>query len=166
MRPDLILTDVIMSRMNGSEMTRRLRQLPDFAKTPIIASSASLSQVEMQDAIDAGCNSFFPKQIEFTGLLSELQRHLELQWIYETAPELGDPAIGVASSADLVIPSPEELSTLYQAAKDGFMSDVQQEANRLKQLNPQYMPFANKLLELSQRFDDEGILSLLEPYVS
>jgi signal transduction histidine kinase/ActR/RegA family two-component response regulator len=166
MRPDLILTDVIMSRMNGLEMTRRLRQLPDFAKTPIIASSASLSQVEMQDAIDAGCNSFFPKPIEFTGLLSELQRHLELQWIYETAPELGDPAIGVASSADLVIPSPEELSTLYQAAKDGFMSDVQQEANRLKQLNPQYMPFANKLLELSQRFDDEGILSLLEPYVS
>lgn len=164
MRPDLIMTDVMMSKMSGLEMTRRLRQLPDFAKTPIIASPASLSQVDMQEAIDAGCNSFFPKPIEFTGLLSELQRHLELHWIYENSPESQDPPIDVGSSADLVIPSPEELSTLYQAAKDGFMSDVQQEANRLKHLNPQYIPFANKLLELSQQFDDEGILSLLEPY--
>ncbi|WP_292698209.1 MULTISPECIES: hybrid sensor histidine kinase/response regulator [unclassified Nostoc] len=163
MRPDLIVTDIMMSKMNGLEMTRRLRQLPDFANTPIIASPASLSQVDMQQTMDAGCTSFFPKPIEFAGLLGELQRHLELQWIYETAPNTAEPSAVVDNVADWVMPAPEELAALYQAAQDGFMADIQQEANRLKQLNPQYAPFANKLLELSQQFDDEAILNLLQP---
>jgi PAS domain S-box-containing protein len=165
MRPDLIITDVIMSKMNGLEMTRRLRQLPDFAVTPIIASPASLSQVDMQEAINAGCSSFFPKPIEFTGLLGELQHHLELQWIYEALPQAEEVSAAVTSSAEWIVPSQQELTTLYQAAQDGFMSDIQQEANRLKQLNPLYVPFANKLLELSQRFDDEAILNLLTPHI-
>jgi signal transduction histidine kinase/CheY-like chemotaxis protein len=162
MRPDLIVTDIMMSKMNGLEMTRRLRQLPDFANTPIIASPASLSQVDMQQTMDAGCSSFFPKPIEFTALLAELQRHLELQWIYETAPNTAEPSAVVDNVADWVMPAPEELAALYQAAQDGFMADIQQEANRLKQLNPQYAPFANKLLDLSQQFDDEAILNLLQ----
>lgn len=165
MRPDLIITDVMMSQMNGLEMTRRLRQLPDFVRTPIIASPASLSQVDMQEALDAGCSSFFPKPIEFTGLLGELQRHLGLQWIYETAPQAEEVSAVVTSSVEWVVPSPQELTVLYQAAQDGFMSDIQQEAHRLKQLNPLYAPFANQLLELSQRFDDEAILNLLTPHI-
>jgi PAS domain S-box-containing protein len=164
MRPDLIITDVMMTKMTGLEMTRRLRQLPDFSHTPIIASPASLSQVDMKEAIDAGCNGFFPKPLEFTGLLGELQRHLELQWIYE-APEEPEPATIVATPTDWIVPAAEELATLYQAAKDGFISDLQQEATQLKQSNPQYAPFANKLLELSQKFDDEAILDLLRPHV-
>jgi PleD family two-component response regulator len=36
LRPDLIITDVMMSQMNGLEMTRRLRQVPNFSNTPII----------------------------------------------------------------------------------------------------------------------------------
>jgi signal transduction histidine kinase/FixJ family two-component response regulator len=163
-RPDLIITDVMMSKMTGLEMTRRLRQLPDFVQTPIIASPASLSQVNMREAMDAGCSSFFQKPIEFTGLLGELQRHLELQWIYET-PAAEVSAIDTASARDWVVPSPEELSALYLAAQDGFMADVQREANRLKQLDPQFAPFAQKLLELSQKFDDEAILDLLQPHV-
>ncbi|RUT08522.1 hypothetical protein DSM106972_016900 [Dulcicalothrix desertica PCC 7102] len=165
MRPDLIITDVIMSQMTGLEMTRRLRQLSDFVKTPIIASSASLSQVEMQEALDAGCNAFFPKPIEFTGLLSELQKYLELKWTYETTPEATATSTIVSDEAAYLVPPTEELTILYQAAQDGFMADIQQEANRLKQFNPQYTPFANKLLELSQKFDDEAILNLLKPYI-
>jgi hypothetical protein len=163
-RPDLIITDVMMSQMTGLEMTRRLRQLPDFHQTPIIASPASLSQVDLQEAIAAGCSGFFPKPIDFSGLLSELQRHLELQWIYEAPIEV-EAAQQVSPAMDWVVPPPEELMALYQAVQDGFMADVQQEAQRLKQLNPAYSLFANKLLELSQQFDDEALLDLLQSYV-
>ncbi|HLO51709.1 MAG TPA: ATP-binding protein [Kamptonema sp.] len=162
MRPDLIITDVMMSKMDGLEMTRRLRELPDFANMPIIASPASLSQVDMQDAIAAGCNSFFPKPIEFTGLLGELQRHLELQWVYETVSETDELSATVSDSLDWVMPPQEELAVIYRAAQEGFIAEIQQEANRLKQLNPQYATFANKILELSQMFDDEAILTLLK----
>ncbi|QIR37284.1 response regulator [Tolypothrix sp. PCC 7910] len=165
MRPDLIITDVMMSQMNGLEMTRRLRQLSDFATTPIIASPASLSQVDMQETMDAGCNSFFPKPIEFTGLLRELQQYLDLHWIYETPPQTDETSTEEDNPTDWLVPAPAELIALYQAAQDGFMADIQQEANRLKQINPQYAPFANKLLDLSQKFDDEGIIDLLQAHM-
>lgn len=163
MRPDLIITDVAMAVMDGLEMTRRLRKLPDFAQTPIIASPATLSQVDVQDSLDAGCNSFFPKPIEFTGLLAELQKHLKLQWIYETKPETTQSPVKGTDEVDLVMPPPEELTRLYAAAQGGFMNDVQQEAIRLKQLSPQYATFANKVMELNRQFDDEAILRLIEP---
>lgn len=57
-QPDLIITDVAMAVMDGLERTRRLRQLPDFATTPIIASPATLSQVDMQDSLDAVAIAF------------------------------------------------------------------------------------------------------------
>ncbi len=45
------------------------------------------------------------------------------------------------------------------------MTDIQQEANRLKQLAPEYIAFANRVLELSQKFDDKAILRLIEQRV-
>ncbi len=95
-------------------------------------------------------------------LLGELQRHLELQWIYETAPEMVELSATVSDSQAWVVPPREELAVIYRAAQDGFIADIQQEANRLKQLNPEYATFANKILELSQMFDDEAILNLLK----
>lgn len=167
MRPDLIITDVHMAVMDGLEMTRRLRQLPDFTNTPIIASPATLSQVDMQDSIDAGCTSFFPKPLDFNGLLAEIQCLLNLQWTYEALPADDPGSHGDAQdqTLELLFPPPEELSALYTAAQNGFMSDVQQEAQRIKALAPQYLPLANRILELSQQFDDEGIIRLLAPWV-
>ncbi len=166
MRPDLIITDVHMAVMDGLEMTRRLRQLPDFATTPIVASPATLSQVDIQESLDAGCNSFFPKPIEFMGLLAELQRHLELQWIYaETEPDVTQISNSNPDEVDLIFPPATELAALYAAAQGGFMSDIQQQADRLKQLAPEYTVFANRVLELSQQFDEEAILRLIEPQV-
>jgi len=163
-RPDLIITDVLMPVMDGLEMTRRLRQLPDFATVPIIASPASLSHVDRQESIDAGCDSFFPKPIEFEGLLGQLQRFLNITWVYETREVLArSPAL--LEPQELIAPPPAELRTLYEAAKGGFITEIQQEANRLKLLDTQYLPFANKLLELSQQFDDSAILNLVEQYI-
>ena len=162
-RPDSIVTDVHMAVMDGLEMTRRLRQIPDFATTPIIASPATRSQVDIQESLDAGCNSFFPKPIEFAGLLAELQRHLGLQWIYEqTEPDVIQITARTAREAKIVMPPAEELAALYLAAEGGFMSDIQQEADRLKQLAPEYIAFANRVLELSQHFDEEAIIRLIE----
>ena len=38
--PDLIILDVVMPEMTGLEVCRRLRELPDFALTPIIMLTA------------------------------------------------------------------------------------------------------------------------------
>lgn len=164
-RPDLILTDVRMAIMDGLELTRRLRQLPDFATTPIVASPATLSAVDRRASLEAGCNSFFPKPIELDRLLLEIQRLLQLQWIYEPEPAATPPLLNEADPVELIMPPAAELAVLYAAAQGGFMADVQREAHRLKQAEPTYTAFANRMLELSQRFDDEAILRLLAPWV-
>ncbi len=166
MRPDLIITDIHMAVMDGLEMTRQLRQMTDFAQTPIIASPATLSQVDMQDSVDAGCSSFFPKPLDLNGLLVEIKRLLNLEWILAQNPNAEVAEDDAPSqTAELAFPPPAELADLYTAVQGGFMSEVQQEANRLKKLAPKYIPLGNKILELSQQFDDEGILRLLKPWV-
>lgn len=61
-----------------------------------------------------------------------------------------------------VMPSASELEALCTAAKTGFMAEVIQEAERIKALDEQYVPLANKILELSHQFDDKAILKLIQ----
>ncbi|MBF2027961.1 MAG: response regulator [Oscillatoriales cyanobacterium C42_A2020_001] len=165
--PDLIITDVIMPELTGLEMTTQLRQHPEFAEIPIIASPASLSQVERHESFEAGCNSFFPKPIQFDALLLELAQFLELQWVYDTdQPSPAATAEPVqAEDNGFVIPPQEELIALYNAAQGGFIQDIQQEAMRIRELTPNYSEFANRILDLAHDFDDEAILQLVKPYM-
>jgi len=39
-RPDLIIMDVQLPKMSGLEVTRKLREIPEFNRTPIIAVTA------------------------------------------------------------------------------------------------------------------------------
>jgi len=166
-QPDLIITDVVMSSMNGLEMTRQLRQLPEFKTLPIIASPASLSRVERQESLNAGCTEFMPKPVDFEELLGHLQKHLKLQWIFEhqeNPTQIFPDAMPL--SVELVAPPPEELAALHDSARGGFIREIQQKANRLKQLDPKYIPFANRLLELAQEFETVEILNLVEKSIA
>ncbi|HEY9698389.1 MAG TPA: ATP-binding protein [Trichocoleus sp.] len=163
--PNLIITDVLMPDMDGLEMTRLLRQIPECVNLPIIASPATVSQIKQQESLDAGCNSFLPKPIEFESLLQELQTHLGVQWVYEAPLNSNATKTATASVEEMVIPLAHELVALHKAAKAGLVRNVQQAANELKQMNPRYAPFAKHLLELAQKFEIEAILQLIDQYV-
>jgi signal transduction histidine kinase/ActR/RegA family two-component response regulator len=83
-KPDLILTDLFMPIKTGFTLVSELRQLKDFAQTPIIAVSASsFEQVEKQSRA-AGCNAFLTKPIDDYKLLSLLGKYRHLEWIYKS----------------------------------------------------------------------------------
>jgi signal transduction histidine kinase/DNA-binding NarL/FixJ family response regulator len=166
LKPDLIITDVIMPELNGLEMTRLLRQRPEFAKTPIIASPASLSQVEKHESLEAGCDRFFPKPIQFDALLAELASLLPLEWIYNTESDpVASPTPSTTAPMPFTVPPAAELQAIYNAAQGGFIQDIQQEAQRLRDLSPDYSEFASQILDLAQDFNDEAIVQLLQPYI-
>ncbi len=83
-KPDLILTDLFMPIKTGFTLVSELRQLKDFAQTPIIAVSASsFEQLEKQSRA-AGCNAFLTKPIDDYKLLSLLGQYRHLEWIYKS----------------------------------------------------------------------------------
>ncbi|HEY9601766.1 MAG TPA: PAS domain-containing protein [Allocoleopsis sp.] len=169
-QPDLILADLIMPVMDGFEMTRRLRQLPEFQHTIVIAISASVFAAYQQNSRESGCQDFLPKPIQVEDLLNKIKNYLNLSWIYGNRHETlfrdsGNNKLGSYPQhclAEMVIPSSEELQALYEAAISADVEEVEQTANQLKQLNPDYIPFATRILELAKEFDYEEIANLVE----
>jgi signal transduction histidine kinase/CheY-like chemotaxis protein len=161
-QPDLIITDLTMPVMNGFEMTQKLRSSEAFKNLTIIASSASVFSFTRQQSWDAGCNDFIPKPVQSEELLAQLKKYLNLKWIYEVKSELTNQTNNLfAPTGEMLIPPQSELTTLLKAAKSGYILDIQSEANRLKQAEPKYTIFADKVIELAQAFEDEAIVSLI-----
>jgi len=74
---DLILSDIGMPHMDGFEMMKELRQLPNMTEVPAIALSGYVSQKDTRMALDAGFNAHISKPVEPAELLSTIARLLE-----------------------------------------------------------------------------------------
>ena len=73
--PDLIVLDLILPGVDGWEAARRLRADPETEAIPIIALSSSAMPDDRQRALDAGCDRFDTKPVDFArleGLINEL----------------------------------------------------------------------------------------------
>jgi two-component system cell cycle response regulator DivK len=75
-RPDIILMDLEMPRVDGWEATRRLKADPQTRDIPIVALSAHALAGEREKALAAGCDEFDTKPIEFERLVATLRRVL------------------------------------------------------------------------------------------
>ena len=75
-RPELILMDIKMPVMGGLEAMRRLRAIPEFAQTPIIALTASTGSEAEDLQVAAGCTEHLAKPIQIKKLFEVLDRYL------------------------------------------------------------------------------------------
>lgn len=166
-QPNLIIADLAMPVMNGFEMVRQLRELDAFRDAAIIASSASVSNMDRQQSIDAGYSDFLSKPISASELLDQLKYHLKLEWIHQSDSIVETETITEPTTeVDMLIPTEGELSALHQAATAGYVVEIQNEAKRLKQLDERYTAFADKILQLAQEFEDEAIVELIQSTVT
>ena len=62
-RPDLIMMDIQLPKMNGLEVTRKLREIPAFSHTPIIGLTAYAMKGDEERIIEAGCDVYLSKPI-------------------------------------------------------------------------------------------------------
>jgi two-component system cell cycle response regulator DivK len=71
--PDLILMDMSLPVVDGWEATRQLKAAPETRSIPIIALTAHAMANDRQTALDAGCDDYEGKPVEFDRLLSKIQ---------------------------------------------------------------------------------------------
>ena len=63
-RPDLIVMDIQLPKMDGLEVTKRLRQTSYFRRVPIIALTASAMEGDREKIIAAGCDEYISKPVD------------------------------------------------------------------------------------------------------
>src|SRR5258708_281343 len=75
-RPDLIILDLHMPRLDGFAVVEELRRQEDFAAIPIVALTASAMMGDRERAMAAGFTGYVSKPIRLGVLRSEVERLL------------------------------------------------------------------------------------------
>lgn len=160
-RPDLILTDLIMPIMTGFEAVQKMREIDTLKHVPVVAVSASVLEQDQNSSLIAGCNSFLSKPINIAELFGQLAQLLQLDWIYR------DEQVEKKSSErdTLIVPPKEELELIREFGFIGNMGRIRERARHLEMLDEKYIPFAQKLQELAKQFEDEEIVALVDRYI-
>jgi signal transduction histidine kinase/response regulator RpfG family c-di-GMP phosphodiesterase len=157
-KPDLILTDLVMPIKTGFEAIQEIRQLPALEKIPIIAVSASLMDATQEKSRIAGCDDFLPKPIDENKLLNLLGKYLQLEWIYNPSNSL--ETVNIEDSA-MEIPPQEELTQLYNLAQLGLLLKVKKSVEQLQKSDQRYTTFTQKVEKLAEDFEVQGLQAFL-----
>ncbi|MGL5832598.1 MAG: ATP-binding response regulator, partial [Waterburya sp.] len=171
LQPDLVITDLAMPVMGGQEMIAKLRQSSEISSDlAIIVSSASVFESDRQKSLETGANDFLPKPIQKETLLQSLQKHLNLEWLYEqpiqeqtiNAFQTSSPATQVV---EMIPPSADDMTRLHDLSRKGLINDLLQEIERIEALDPKLLPFTQTLRDLAKGFKLRQIKAFIEQYL-
>ena len=76
-QPDVVLMDIGLPGMDGLETTRQLKADDRTRHIPVIALTAHAMTGDQQKAMDAGCDDYDTKPIEFSRLLGKINGVIE-----------------------------------------------------------------------------------------
>ncbi len=167
LQPDLIITDLAMPVMDGYQFLERLRGDVALKDRKVIVSSASVSQMDQQASLDAGGDDFLGKPVEAQELFGILERYLDLEWQYEpedkTSPSL---TVGANAQSEIEPPPVSELKLLLDLAQRGRIRQIQQQTEKLAQLDERSRPFAQQIFHWTKHFQAEPIQEFVSQFLA
>ena len=171
-KPDVVLMDLVMPVLDGFEATRQLRKVPAYKDMVVIAASASAFEHDHRQSLTAGCNDFISKPIHTRELLEKLQRHLQLEWVYESIDSPSVETVRQSGNIDstakisITVPSDEEIKNLYRLALIGDVIGLQKQADILEQHSEEWMSFATELRQLAKSFQVKKLQEFIRQYMN
>ena len=75
-RPDLILMDIMMPKMDGLEATRLIKADDTTRHIPILALTSYAMKGDRERTIEAGCNGYIAKPVDIGELLKAVKEYL------------------------------------------------------------------------------------------
>ncbi|HSD50643.1 MAG TPA: response regulator [Candidatus Methylomirabilis sp.] len=85
--PDLILLDVMMPKMDGIEVCRRLKQDPTLPFMPIIMATAKADPKDIVAGLEAGGDEYVTKPVDQAALVARVKSMLRIKALHDTVQE-------------------------------------------------------------------------------
>lgn len=79
-RPDIILLDLNLPRLEGREVLEQIKSDPDLSTIPTIILTSSSADIDIQEAYELHANCFISKPVDFTEFIAAV-RSLEGFWL-------------------------------------------------------------------------------------
>ncbi|MCP5049391.1 MAG: response regulator, partial [bacterium] len=179
-RPDAVLMDLKMPRLDGLEATRILKDHEELKKIPVIIITASALKENWDRITQSGCNGFLGKPVGKSDLIIELMRFLP----YSTPEPTGttEPALSTQSTQPLAPGNPEKLPELLRILQSDDMTlqyrtisqtlildDAEEFLDRLRELDQTYRsgvlsPWVDRMFNDLQTFDLDKIRRTLSGF--
>jgi two-component system chemotaxis sensor kinase CheA len=71
---DLFTVDVMMPKMDGYTLTKKIRDLPQYIKTPVVMVSAKNEKIDMLRGLDSGADDYVTKPFDNDELIALIRR--------------------------------------------------------------------------------------------
>jgi PAS domain S-box-containing protein len=156
-KPDLIISDLAMPVMDGFEMVKQIRCSPTLKDVIVIVSSASAFDTDKYKSLAVGSNDFIPKPIQTDDLLQKLQKHLQLEWLYDQKTQQSTIQLDLGRENVIIAPPEQELEVLFHLAQTGNLKAIITHIERLQQLDEKYVPFVNKIQQMAKNYQMKKI---------
>ncbi|MDB9519918.1 ATP-binding protein [Roseofilum reptotaenium CS-1145] len=162
-QPDLVITDLAMPVMDGFELIKHIRAAEDLHHYQIVVSSASVAQVDQQNALDGGGDRFLAKPVDANTLFAIVSECLDLQWLYEEREETqSDENEERTQEDDMLVPPVEDLKDLLMIV---HRADTNEICHKIGTWDSRYQEFAVPILALAEEFKIEEIEEFLQQYL-
>jgi two-component system alkaline phosphatase synthesis response regulator PhoP len=75
-KPDLVVLDVLMPKMDGFEVCKKIRSMEDFKNTPVIFLTAKTAEIDEIQGLNLGADDFIQKPISPRKLIARVKSNL------------------------------------------------------------------------------------------
>jgi CheY-like chemotaxis protein len=87
-QPDLILLDVMMPRLSGFEVCKRIKDNPETRRIMVLMVTALNELGDIERGVDAGTDDFLPKPVNRLELVKRVENMLRLRHVTDEVERL------------------------------------------------------------------------------
>ncbi|RKZ87850.1 MAG: hypothetical protein DRR19_13160 [Candidatus Parabeggiatoa sp. nov. 1] len=121
LKPDIILLDVMMPKMTGYEVIKKLREKWQLTELPVLLLTAKNQVEDLVVGLEVGANDYLTKPIAKDELLARIKTHLNVKRLREENLRMTAELDVARQLQQMILPKDEELEAIDGLDIAGFM---------------------------------------------